>query len=514
MSPARGPLTAVLDVGTSQLKAALVGADGRFAGSCAQTWGYASLPGVPGGLRFAPEELLQAVGRLMVRLGEQCGGLDRVCAVIVSAQRLGGVLLDRDGGVLEGVPNIDRRAAALCRPLAGAEYEEYYRVCGRWPGAQHMLGRMRWFAAQPGGAPVGKILSISDYLTWRLCGEMASDPTTACETACLDIGTGDWSREILDREGLDRGLFPPLVPPGTVLGRTKGPAARALGLPEGIPVCAGAGDTQLGLLGAGALSPGQQAVVAGSSAPVNQVLSGPRTDPACRTVTNPYLAPGLWVMEANAMLTGLSFAWARDLLFEEGGAEGYRRLEALARKGLAERGEEQLFVFAGASLANSRGGGLYPTGQIRFAMSDWNAGRVSRGAFAFSGFEGAALAILANRALLAQAGGEPVPEDFLMGGGETKLTLLLELLQRGSGGTLRRVEGADLTCLGGAVLALTAVGAHPSLEAACAAMVRTAPVSAPGSEALERWAASAPRRREAWVRAWRRAAQEHTEKGE
>jgi len=45
-------------------------------------------------------------------------------------------------------------------------------------------------------------------------------------------------------------------------------------------------------------------------------------------------------------------------------------------------------------------------------------------------------------------------------------------------------------------------------------MVRTAPVSAPGSEALERWAASAPRRQEAWVRAWRRAAQEHTEKGE
>lgn len=113
MSPARGPLAAVLDVGTSQLKAALVGADGCFAGSCAQTWGYASLSGVPGGLRFAPEELLQVLGRLMVRLGEQCGGLDRVCAVIVSAQRLGGILLDRDGGVLEGVPNM---WAALSSP--------------------------------------------------------------------------------------------------------------------------------------------------------------------------------------------------------------------------------------------------------------------------------------------------------------------------------------------------------------------------------------------------------------
>lgn len=374
-----------------------------------------------------------------------------------------------------------------------------------------MLGRMRWFAAQPGGAPVGKILSISDYLTWRLCGEMASDPTTACETACLDIRTGGWSREILEREGLERGLFPPLVPPGTVLGWTKGPAARALGLPEGVPVCAGAGDTQLGLLGAGALSPGQQAVVAGSSAPVNQVLSEPRTDPACRTVTNPYLIPGLWVMEANAMLTGMSFAWAQGLLFEEGGAEGYRKLEELARKGLEEREEEQIFVFAGASLANSRGGGLYPTGQIRFAMSDWNAGRVSRGAFAFSVFEGAAFAVLANRVLLAQAGGEPVPEDFLMGGGETKLALLLELLQHGSGGMLRRVEGADLTCLGGAVLALTAVGVHQSLEAACAAMVRTVPVSAPGSEALKRWAACAPRRQEAWVREWSRAAHKDTD---
>lgn len=505
MSAAHTPLAAVLDVGTSQLKAALVGEDGRFAGSCSETWGYTPVPGVPGGLRFCPEELLQKLGRLMVRLGEQCGGLGRVCAVIVSAQRLGGVLLDRDGGVLEGVPNIDRRAAPLCRPLSGAEYEEYYRVCGRWPGAQHMLGRMRWFAAQAGGAPVGKILSISDYLTWKLCGELASDPTTACETACLDIRTGDWSREILAREGLDRALFPQLVPPGTVLGRTGGTAARVFGLPEGIPVCAGAGDTQLGLLGAGALSPGQQAVVAGSSAPVNQVLSEPKTDPVCRAVTNPYLAPGLWVMEANAMLTGLSFAWARDLLFESGGAEGYRRLEALARQGLAESAEGQLFTFAGANLANSRGGGLYPAGQIRFAMSDWNAGRVSRAAFAFSVFEGAAFAILANRALLAQAGGEAPKDDFLMGGGETKLALLPELLQSAGRGTLRLVEGADLTCLGAAVLALTAVGVHPDLGTACAAMVRAAPVPEADSEGLERWASAAPRRQEAWVREWSHA---------
>lgn len=97
-----------------------------------------------------------------------------------------------------------------------------------------------------------------------------------------------------------------------------------------------------------------------------------------------------------------------------------------------------------------------------------------------------------------------------MGGGETKLALLLELLQHGSGGTLRRVEGADLTCLGGAVLALTAVGAHQSLEAACAAMVRTVPVSAPGSEALKRWAVCASRRQAAWVREWSRAAHKDT----
>ena len=504
MSGRDAPLAAVLDVGTSELKAALVEADGRFLASCAETWGYTSIPGVPGGLRFSPEELIQAFERLFCRLGEQGPGLERVCVVLVSAQRLGGVLLDRAGGVLEGIPNIDRRASAVCRPLSGPEYEPYYRICGRWPGAQHMLGRMRWFAAQPGGVPVGKILSISDYLTWRLCGEMASDPTTACETACLDIRTGCWSQEILEREGLARELFPQLAAPGTVLGRTAGPVARALGLPEGIPVCAGAGDTELGLLGAGALAPGQQAVVAGSSAPVNQVLSAPVTDPGCRTVTNPYLTSGLWVMEANAMLTGMSFAWARDLLFEDGGAEGYGRLERLARQGLEEGLEAQLFTFAGASLANSRGGGLYSTGQVHFSMPDWNAGRVSRGAFAFSVFEAAAFSILTNRSILAGACGTPPAEEFRMGGGEAKFKLLLELLQSAGQGTLRRVEGADLTCLGGAVLALTAVGVHPDLGAAQDAMVRTAPVTAPASEELSRWAAAAPQRLDAWVREWSR----------
>lgn len=500
------PLALVLDVGTTALKASLVNPEGGFAASRVCPWGYASVPGVPGGLSFRPEALLDHFQALTKELFAADGTYSkRTAAVIVSAQRLGFVLLDRAEKPLCGIPNIDRRAVREASAFQDSRWEAYYPVTGRWPGPQHLISRLRWWRENAPEAlqNTGHILSVSDWLAYALCGILASDPTTACESCLLDIRSLSWSTELLSQESLPKSLFCQLLPPGTRMGAAHGPAARALGLAPGTPVMLGAGDTQLGVLGAGCLLPGDCAVVAGSSAPVNTVMDAPKVDPRFRTVTNPFLMPGAYVMEANAMLTGVSFTFVKELLFGDA-PDGYTALEEIARDYLAHAESLGGFVtIAGASTADTRRGNLYRNGVIAFPVDELNAGVLTRGAFAFSAFEAAAYAILRNMEIIGEAGGG-APERLALGGGETRMSLWMELMRVMSQVPMFRIGAPDMTSLGAAALAFAAVSVHPSPKEAARAMVHGREVNDPAWLRARPFAGALLARKEAWAAAFSR----------
>jgi len=470
-------LIAVLDVGTSVLKTSLIAANGEFIASRSCIWTYEPA-GFRGALAFDPETLLARFGAMFKNIPENDGLLfNDIAAIIVSSQRLGFILLDNCGNPVYGIPNIDRRAVDTALKFQSDEYAEYYNITGRWPGAQHMLSRLLWFRNHLSGSDgylgVSKILSISDWITFALTGVMCSERTTACETCCYDIRTNDWSSEILYQENLSRSLFCDLVKPGQVVGKTIGKAARELGLPEGIPVCLGGGDTQFGVLGSGAFKTGDTAVVAGSSAPVNHVVCSPLADRAFRTVTNPYLIDNMWVLEANAMLTGLSFSWAGDLLFPYVGAQKYSMLEKAAKEYMTGTSiPEQIFTFAGPSIADSRHGNMYSEGMISFAMSDFTANRITREAFSASIYESAAFAITANIRVIEEIAAMDAVREVTVGGGESKSQLLLDILLHVSRKHLSAAHAQDITSLGAAIQACFSLGYYNSLEEACNAMVK------------------------------------------
>jgi rhamnulokinase len=71
-------------------------------------------------------------------------------------------------------------------------------------------------------------VNLPEYVLYRLGGRRVAEYTNATHTALVDIDTGDWSRDLLKKLGLNKDAFPPIVPPGTVVGRLSGPLA---GLP-------------------------------------------------------------------------------------------------------------------------------------------------------------------------------------------------------------------------------------------------------------------------------------------
>ncbi|MEI8282498.1 MAG: FGGY family carbohydrate kinase, partial [Armatimonadota bacterium] len=65
-------------------------------------------------------------------------------------------------------------------------------------------------------------LTIPDYIHHQISADrrIVCEYTNATTTQLLDARTGTWSRALLDQLGVDHTLFPPIIQPGTSLGKT------------------------------------------------------------------------------------------------------------------------------------------------------------------------------------------------------------------------------------------------------------------------------------------------------
>ncbi len=66
------------------------------------------------------------------------------------------------------------------------------------------------------------LLMVPEYLMWTLTGVKAREYTNATTEGLISAATGKFDREITDRLGLPRCLFPHLTMPGAVIGTYKG----------------------------------------------------------------------------------------------------------------------------------------------------------------------------------------------------------------------------------------------------------------------------------------------------
>ncbi|MGW6020498.1 rhamnulokinase [Streptomyces sp. NPDC055099] len=85
-------------------------------------------------------------------------------------------------------------------------------------------------------AAAENLLLIPDLLTYWLTGELGTELTNASTTQLMDPGTGNWSREVATRLGIDLALFPPLRHPGSPAGQLLPHVLEDTGLTSPVPV--------------------------------------------------------------------------------------------------------------------------------------------------------------------------------------------------------------------------------------------------------------------------------------
>jgi sugar (pentulose or hexulose) kinase len=105
-------------------------------------------------------------------------------------------------------------------------------------------------------------------------------------------------------------MLPPLLDAGSTIGELRD---GSLGLPLGLPVVVGGGDTQMASLGVGGLAPGIVTVVAGTTTPLQATASSVPDDPERHPWVSAHLLPGRWAVEVNAGYAGMSFDWLARL---------------------------------------------------------------------------------------------------------------------------------------------------------------------------------------------------------
>jgi len=83
-----------------------------------------------------------------------------------------------------------------------------------------------------------RLLFLPDLFHFWLSGEMTTERTIASTSSMLEVESGEWDTELLDKLGLPTHMLGPMIEPGTTIGQLRGEVADATGADKGIRIIA------------------------------------------------------------------------------------------------------------------------------------------------------------------------------------------------------------------------------------------------------------------------------------
>jgi autoinducer 2 (AI-2) kinase len=427
----------------------------------------------------------------------------QVIAVSSTGMREGFVLLDDSGTEIFAVPNRDARAWAESKEVSQQYGQRMNDVSGHWPSPIMAPSRLLWLRRHKPRVldRARTLLMINDWVLYRLCGEKASEPSNAAETCLYDIAEHRWDEDLIRATQLPIQLFPTIMRGGQVLGGVTADAAEVVGLAAGTPVVVGGADTQCGVLGSGALEPGQTVAVAGTSTPLQMVFDRPLIDVQGRTWTGPHVVPGRWVLESNAGNTGSIVRWARDSFCQpeiatarETDKDAYLLMEDLARQSpIGSAGVTSVIGCRVMNARNGRAGALsgFVLGDYRGLMAEGN----SRHHFVRAIHESHAFAVRGNCGQLENISGRKIPRMTICGGCSVS-AFWMQMVADTLGIPVDRPATHEASCIGTAICAGVGAGHYADLRQGVSALVTirdrfepSAGSRAAYEEAYQRWSA-------------------------
>ncbi len=308
-----------LDAGTGSVRAVIFDLKGNQISMGQREWTHIEENGVPNSMGFDCETNW---GLTCECISEALSGgnIDpkNILAVSSTSMREGIVLYDKNGVELFAVANVDARADKEVKYLkenfAGIE-EEFYKLSGQ-TFALGALPRIMWLKNNKPELyeKVAKISMISDWILYKLCGKITSDPSNGGTSGIFSLEKRDWVSSMAKKVGIKDDIFPAVYEVGEVIGNIVDTTS---GLDSSTLVVQGGGDVQLGSAGLGVVELGDVAVLGGSF--WQQVVNIPSDTQPPKDMgirVNPHVIPAQSQAEGITFFSGLVMRWFRDAFCE------------------------------------------------------------------------------------------------------------------------------------------------------------------------------------------------------
>ena len=455
-------LILVLDAGSSSMRCHLVNSDSRIVHSASQPWTYLDEPDAPELARaFDPDACWQSVEDAISECVHGApGGSRSVSAIAITSQRQSLVFLDESGGVIYAGPNTDLRAVFEGFALDFEHGRAISAATGGRPAFMTAPGKLAWFRDHSADAyaRIAYVLTLADWLTFRLTGSLGCERTLASESGLTDMACPGVVSPVFRRLELDCPI-PPIHEAMSVRGAVARPE---FGISRSVPVVNAGADTQCGLIGMGVVAHGSAGIVAGWSATVQLLSSATDVSPSMKSWSGRFQIPNLEIIESNAGDMGNSLRWLADLLFRDK-RDPYRAVDEAAQT--AAVGSDGVSAFLGpqamdaSSFSMKLGGLTFP--------APLSLGGPTRGQLSRAALESFAYALRANLEQVERAAGFDADEIGL-GGGITRIPVFNRIVADVVGREVMLSSTPDATAIGASLVARTAIGEAPSLSEAAA----------------------------------------------
>ena len=325
-------------------------------------------------------------------------------------------------------------------------------------------------------AKIAKIMLPKDYINYVLTGTHCCDYSDASGMLLLDVEHKCWSQKMLDLCGITEAQMPKLFESYECVGTLKPEIAAALGLSESVKVVAGAGDNAAAAVGTGTVGEGGCNISLGTSGTVFISSKSFGVDPNNALHAFAHADGGYHLM--GCMLSAASCnKWLMDDIFQ---TKDY----PAEQKDITDDKLGNNHVFFLPYLMGERS----PINDVRargtfIGMTMDN----TRSDLTQAVLEGVCFAIR-DSIEVAKSLGIEIPRSNICGGG-AKSPLWKKMMANVLNIPLDSTVSEQGPGMGGAMLAMVACGAYPTVQAACDALIEIASTVEPDPEIAARYEA-------------------------
>ena len=304
-----------VDVGTSSIKVAIIDEKGKLKGITSGV--YNLIQEAPGWQQIDADDMwracLECIGRLKL---EQKIDLGKIAGSGISCLCPGLTAFDREGQVLVNpIIYSDQRSVEEAEEIRQKVGEEYmFGITANNVMAGAMSGTSMLWVKKHLPEIYEKIYCfghINTLVAVRMTGNFAIDYSNASYTSLFETGGGyRWSDELCGKIGIPKEKLPPLIKSHEVVGELIAEDLIGVGIPKGIPVVIGGGDTACASLATGVIRSGDVCESVGTTNVLTVCVTEPRFNKGF--INRCHVVEDAWIYQGALSHTGASLRWMRD----------------------------------------------------------------------------------------------------------------------------------------------------------------------------------------------------------